>query len=499
MPSRIEAQSYPYLLVPPPPITPIVPDCLHYNHTAVNISQPARLPSKTFEMPTYHNRSKTHSAGVVASTGLLLAQGATAAVFNAADNVAVYWGQNSYNQASGDLAQQSLADYCKKWVISNTFPNQMLTIFSTNIDVIPMSFLVQITTGQGGQPVINLANAGNNCTLFPDSALLDCPQIGEDIKTCQDQYNKTVLLSVGGATYTEGGFASEDAAVKAANLVWDTFGPADSSSGDVAITNKTMTTGSTSASTHASGQNRTAPAAPSPTLDYDPQDPLWAVSLLAKITQTTEDASTFKTRTSGEASSAEKTADPTVSRSSGHKDASSKSTHKTGKAKQKRISTIYETHTDYAANHVETIVDATGTRFLAPGKVSSTSVESSPSATHELKNVQSTPKIRMVNYDGTHNTRRQATKALRPFHDAAVDGFDLDIEAPGQNFPAFANRLRALMDAEKKKSAKTDKNFYLTAAPQCPYPDLNNDAMLNGGVSFDAVSSHPLSRPSQRY
>lgn len=114
MPSRIEAQSYPYLLVPPPSHTPIVPEYSHYNHTVVNIPQPARIPSPTFEMPSYHNRSKTHSAGVVASTGLLLAQGASAAVFNAADNVAVYWGQNSYNQGSGELAQQSLADYCAK-------------------------------------------------------------------------------------------------------------------------------------------------------------------------------------------------------------------------------------------------------------------------------------------------------------------------------------------------------------------------------------------------
>lgn len=115
MPARIAAQSYPYLLVPPPPPTPVIPDCLHYNHTAVNISRPARIPSPTFEMPSYHNRSKTHSAGVVASTGLLLAQGAAAATaFNASDNVAVYWGQNSYGQASGTLAQQSLADYCAK-------------------------------------------------------------------------------------------------------------------------------------------------------------------------------------------------------------------------------------------------------------------------------------------------------------------------------------------------------------------------------------------------
>ena len=27
-------------------------------------------------------------------------------------NVAVYWGQNSYNQGTGSLAQQTLATYC---------------------------------------------------------------------------------------------------------------------------------------------------------------------------------------------------------------------------------------------------------------------------------------------------------------------------------------------------------------------------------------------------
>jgi len=484
-------------------------------------------------MPSYHNRSKTISAGAVASTGLLLAQGVQAsspAIFNKTDNVAVYWGQNSYNQGSGELAQQSLADYCA----------------NSNIDIIPMSFLIQLTTGQGGEPVVNFANAGDNCTLFPDSALLDCPQIGEDITTCQDKYNKTILLSIGGATYTEGGFASEDAAVKAANLVWETFGPADSSvvsngtttnSTATPATNMTMSAASssskvTSTSTNAGGLNRTAPAAaPSPTLDYDPQDPLWAVSLLAKITATTEsstlksgsktdgsvlrsttDPSTLKTKTktktkSLKESTAERTANPTASLSANHKDSSSTSSsdqstaHKTQKSqKQKARSTVYQTHTDYATNdRVATIVDATGTRFIPPGKVSSTSVaeaakSSATSSSHHSeaekkeKTISATPKVRTVNYDGTHNARRQATpsKVLRPFHDATVDGFDLDIEAPGQNFPAFANQLRKLMDAEKK-AAKTDKDYYLTAAPQCPYPDVNNNDMLNGGVSFDAV------------
>lgn len=44
---------------------------------------------------------------------------------------------------------------------------------------------------------------------------------------------------------------------------------------------------------------------------------------------------------------------------------------------------------------------------------------------------------------------------------------------------AFATRLRELMDGEG--------DYYLTAAPQCPYPDAANDEMLNGAVDFDIV------------
>lgn len=35
--------------------------------------------------------------------------------------------------------------------------------------------------------------------------------------------------------------------------------------------------------------------------------------------------------------------------------------------------------------------------------------------------------------------------------------------------------------------AATDKKYYLTAAPQCPYPDAADGTMLAGAVSFDAV------------
>lgn len=72
----------------------------------------------------------------------------------------------------------------------------------------------------------------------------------------------------------------------------------------------------------------------------------------------------------------------------------------------------------------------------------------------------------------------------RPFGQAVVDGFDFDFESTTQNMPPFATQLRSLMTAA---TAAGGKPYYLSAAPQCPYPDLADDAMLNGGVSFDFI------------
>lgn len=33
----------------------------------------------------------------------------------------------------------------------------------------------------------------------------------------------------------------------------------------------------------------------------------------------------------------------------------------------------------------------------------------------------------------------------------------------------------------------TSKPYYLTAAPQCPYPDIATNDLLNGNVTFDAI------------
>ncbi|KAF9019555.1 Chitinase 1 [Haplosporangium bisporale] len=55
----------------------------------------------------------------------------------------------------------------------------------------------------------------------------------------------------------------------------------------------------------------------------------------------------------------------------------------------------------------------------------------------------------------------------RPFGDAILDGVDLDLES-GQNagYAAFVDTLRA-----KFSSAGNGHKYYITAAPQCPYPD----------------------------
>ncbi|KAI1414166.1 glycoside hydrolase family 18 protein [Hypoxylon sp. FL1857] len=118
---------------------------------------------------------------------------------SAQSNVAVYWGQNSYGQKT---SQTRLADYCS----------------NDEISIIPLAFMNGIKT-----PITNFANAGDNCTVYAGTQLLNCPQIEEDIKTCQSK-GKTILLSIGGATYTEGGFSDSASAEAAATDVWNLFG-----------------------------------------------------------------------------------------------------------------------------------------------------------------------------------------------------------------------------------------------------------------------------------
>lgn len=55
---------------------------------------------------------------------------------------------------------------------------------------------------------------------------------------------------------------------------------------------------------------------------------------------------------------------------------------------------------------------------------------------------------------------------VRPFRHAVLDGVDLDIEGGTTNYYAdFVKTIRSLMAMD------TSKKYYITGAPQCPYPD----------------------------
>lgn len=72
------------------------------------------------------------------------------------------------------------------------------------------------------------------------------------------------------------------------------------------------------------------------------------------------------------------------------------------------------------------------------------------------------------------------SSSTRPFGSAVLDGIDMDIEGGSQTgFAAFLNALRTLMNGGSKK-------YYITAAPQCPFPDAYIGTTLNE-VGFDAV------------
>ncbi|KAK6458898.1 putative endochitinase [Scheffersomyces xylosifermentans] len=68
----------------------------------------------------------------------------------------------------------------------------------------------------------------------------------------------------------------------------------------------------------------------------------------------------------------------------------------------------------------------------------------------------------------------------RPFDDAVVDGFDFDIENGNSvGYVDLANELRTLFAQD------TSKTYYLSAAPQCPFPDSGvNDLLAKADLDF---------------
>ncbi|CDS02783.1 hypothetical protein LRAMOSA00187 [Lichtheimia ramosa] len=69
---------------------------------------------------------------------------------------------------------------------------------------------------------------------------------------------------------------------------------------------------------------------------------------------------------------------------------------------------------------------------------------------------------------------------MRPFGSAILDGVDLDIEGGGSaHYTTFLNKLKSHFDS-------SDRKYYITAAPQCVYPDANLQETINN-FPVDAV------------
>ncbi|KAJ7113572.1 glycoside hydrolase superfamily, partial [Mycena epipterygia] len=72
------------------------------------------------------------------------------------------------------------------------------------------------------------------------------------------------------------------------------------------------------------------------------------------------------------------------------------------------------------------------------------------------------------------------SSSTRPFGSAVLDGVDLDVEVGDPTgYAAFVSQIRAL-------SAGASKPYYVTAAPQCPFPDAHIGSALDT-ANFDAV------------
>ena len=79
-----------------------------------------------------------------------------------------------------------------------------------------------------------------------------------------------------------------------------------------------------------------------------------------------------------------------------------------------------------------------------------------------------------------------------------MDGVDLDIEIGSHKYyPDFVREMRRLMNTDKSKQ------YLITAAPQCPFPDRWMGPQIQGsaleGVFLDCWQSFFLSKFSRGY
>ncbi|KAG6884389.1 hypothetical protein C0993_011618 [Termitomyces sp. T159_Od127] len=123
------------------------------------------------------------------------------------DNLAVYYGQNSYGAThSTRSGQSSLSAYCQ----------------DDTINAIPIAFLYDFFS-TGGLPALDLSSTCSAAAngAFPGTALPNCQFLAEDIKTCQKK-GKIITLSLGGATGSTS-FSSDSQAEQFADTIWNLF------------------------------------------------------------------------------------------------------------------------------------------------------------------------------------------------------------------------------------------------------------------------------------
>ncbi|KAF8235605.1 glycoside hydrolase [Tricholoma matsutake] len=124
------------------------------------------------------------------------------------DNMAVYWGQNSYGAThSSDTAnwQKTLSTYCQDNIIN----------------AIPLAFL-NVFFSTGGDPEINFSNICSSSTgVFPGTNLANCQFLATDIQTCQAA-GKIITISLGGASGAAS-FSSDAQGIAFADTIWNLF------------------------------------------------------------------------------------------------------------------------------------------------------------------------------------------------------------------------------------------------------------------------------------
>ena len=86
-----------------------------------------------------------------------------------------------------------------------------------------------------------------------------------------------------------------------------------------------------------------------------------------------------------------------------------------------------------------------------------------------------------------------AAGAPRPLGAAVLDGIDFDIEAPSRYYDDLARNLTSLYRRDAR-----GRTYMLTAAPQCPFPDVSLAAALGTGL-FDHVWVQFYNNPRCQY